>query len=51
MNILPGENYSVSDRQITPSLNFNGLLDVEVTVNDGERNSNVFPAKDLHHTH
>ena len=42
MTILPGDNYSVSDRQITPSLNFNGFLEVEVMVNDGERNSNVF---------
>ena len=42
MTILPGDNYSVSDRQITPSLNFNEFLEVDVMVNDGERNSNVF---------
>ena len=42
MTILPGEKYSVSDRQITPALNFNEFLDVAVMVNDGERNSNIF---------
>ncbi|HYI77986.1 MAG TPA: gliding motility-associated C-terminal domain-containing protein, partial [Chryseolinea sp.] len=42
MNILPGDNYSATNRQITPALNFNGFLDVGVMVNDGERNSNSF---------
>jgi gliding motility-associated-like protein len=42
MNIQPGKNYSVDDRVITPSLNFNDFLEVGVTVNDGEKTSDVF---------
>jgi gliding motility-associated-like protein len=42
MNIQPGDNYSVNNREITPSLNFNGFLAVGVTVHDGEITSDVF---------
>ena len=45
MQIQPGQNYSVDDRVITPSLNFNDFLDVGVTVNDGEKTSEIFPLR------
>jgi gliding motility-associated-like protein len=45
MNIQPGLNYTVDDRLISPALNFNGFLDVGVTVNDGEKTSEVFPLR------
>ncbi len=45
MTILPGENYSVDNLVITPSLNYFGFLDVAVTVNDGEKTSDIFPLR------
>jgi len=42
MTILPGDNYSVDNLEITPSLNYFGFLDVGVTVNDGELTSDIF---------
>jgi gliding motility-associated-like protein len=42
MNIQPGKDYSVNNRLITPALNYNGFLRVEVTVNDGGRTSKPF---------
>lgn len=42
MTISSGENYSVNDRVITPSANFNGTLTVPVKVNDGTNDSNTF---------
>lgn len=37
-----GSNYTVSGLQITPSLNFNGVLTVPVTVSDGALSSTSF---------
>ncbi|MEX1241822.1 MAG: tandem-95 repeat protein [Cyclobacteriaceae bacterium] len=37
-----GSNYSRSGNTITPAANFNGTLQVPVTVNDGSSNSNTF---------
>ncbi len=42
MNISPGADYSVTGNTITPGPNFNGLLTVGVTVNDGESSSPIF---------
>jgi gliding motility-associated-like protein len=43
MKINSGENYSVNGMTVTPAENFNGHLVVPVTVNDGQKESNVFP--------
>lgn len=40
--VLPGTNYTVSGNTITPNLNFNGTLSVNVRVNDGTNDSNIF---------
>jgi gliding motility-associated-like protein len=45
MEILPGDNYTFNGRTITPVRDFNGDLFVNVTVNDGNDDSNVFPLK------
>lgn len=40
--VSPGANYTVSGNTITPSADFNGTLSVNVQVNDGSANSNIF---------
>lgn len=47
MNIANGDNYTVVGRTITPALNFNGILEVSVTVSDGEFPSEPFEVKIL----
>lgn len=42
LKLSAGSNYSVSGNQITPQLNFNGVLNVPVTVNDGKFDSQPF---------
>ncbi|VXD10547.1 T9SS type A sorting domain-containing protein [Marinoscillum sp. 108] len=42
LNIIIGENYTVSGNEILPNLDFNGILSVPITVNDGEDNSEIF---------
>ncbi len=42
LTIGAGTNYSVSGNTITPSQDFNGTLNVPVTVNDGNTTSNAF---------
>lgn len=42
MTLTDGDNYSVSDRTITPDANYNGSLTVPVKVNDGGNDSNTF---------
>ncbi|GAB3337031.1 hypothetical protein GCM10027429_21040 [Marivirga atlantica] len=39
LNVLPGENYSISQNTITPATDYTGLLTVPIVVNDGEENS------------
>jgi gliding motility-associated-like protein len=43
LTVAPGTNYTAVGSVITPALNFNGVLSVNVTVNDGSTNSAVFP--------
>ncbi|MFH1276611.1 MAG: Ig-like domain-containing protein, partial [Candidatus Woesearchaeota archaeon] len=45
LTVLSGSNYVVSGTTITPAHNFNGLLTVNVRVNDGTTNSNTFPLR------
>jgi predicted nucleotidyltransferase len=35
LTVLEGENYSVTNNEITPEINFNGILSIPVQVNDG----------------
>jgi large repetitive protein len=42
LNVLTGENYTVSNNTVTPSAEFSGTLSVPVTVNDGEATSVPF---------
>ena len=42
MKLYPGSNYTIDGNVVTPALNFNGTLVVQVTVNDGEDDSNKF---------
>lgn len=42
MTLYPGLNYTVEGDVVTPALNFTGLLTVDVTVNDGEDDSNKY---------
>jgi gliding motility-associated-like protein len=44
LTVLAGTNYTAApDNTITPAANFSGTLAVNVRVNDGTANSNVFP--------
>ncbi|MBL7856238.1 MAG: tandem-95 repeat protein [Cyclobacteriaceae bacterium] len=43
LTILAGTNYTFSGTIITPSLNFNGVLSVNVRVSDGSLSSPTFP--------
>lgn len=45
LNIYAGTNYTFSGSTVTPATNFIGTLSVNVTVNDGNSNSAVFPVK------
>ena len=42
LSVGEGSNYTVSGATITPVENFNGILTVPVTANDGTSNSNTF---------
>lgn len=42
LKVLPGANYLSSGNTITPSANFNGILTVNVSVNDGTTDSAPF---------
>ena len=42
LKVNPGSNYKVSGSTITPNQDFTGTLDVDVRVNDGIDDSNVF---------
>jgi gliding motility-associated-like protein len=42
MFIYPGSEYTVSGHIVTPALNFTGVLKVQVSVHDGEDESNIF---------
>ncbi len=42
LTVLPGTNYTFSGNTITPALNFNGALTVNVKVNDGSADSPSF---------
>lgn len=42
LTLQAGSNYSVQDNTLTPNSNFNGQLNVNLTVSDGSLNSNVF---------
>ncbi len=42
LSVLAGDNYSVNLQVVQPDANFNGTLVVNVIVNDGENDSNVF---------
>src|SRR5687768_1425910 len=42
LTVHPGDNYTVINQTVTPNTNFNGVLKVKVTVNDGENDSNPF---------
>ncbi len=42
LTVFNGANYSLSGHTITPVAGFTGTLSVNVSVNDGELNSNVF---------
>lgn len=40
--VLPGANYSVSGNTVTPAAGFSGIITIQVKVNDGREDSNVF---------
>jgi gliding motility-associated-like protein len=40
--VSPGTNYTLSENTVVPSLNYSGPLTVQVQVNDGSLNSNIF---------
>ena len=42
MKIYPGQNYSFDGHAVTPATNFNGSLKVQVTVHDGQDESNKY---------
>lgn len=42
LTVLPGANYSANGNTITPSSNFFGILRVNLQVNDGINDSNIF---------
>lgn len=42
INVLAGDNYSVTNGSITPKANFNGNLTVQIRVSDGELESALF---------
>jgi gliding motility-associated-like protein len=45
LSVSEGSNYSVSGTTVTPAENFNGILNISVTVNDGVNNSEPFTAQ------
>jgi gliding motility-associated-like protein len=42
LTVSEGENYTVSGAVVTPALNFNGVLSIEVTVSDGQTDSRPY---------
>ena len=45
LTVYSGSNYTVDGTTVTPTANFSGDLQVQVSVNDGERESNKFKLK------
>lgn len=45
LTVYPGENYTVSGSTVTPNANFNGILTVPVSVNDGKHESDKYNFK------
>ncbi|MTI30859.1 T9SS type A sorting domain-containing protein, partial [Xanthovirga aplysinae] len=45
LTVFDGENYSVTNNEITPNTGFIGILNVPVSVNDGTDNSVQFTVK------
>jgi gliding motility-associated-like protein len=45
LKLFPGSNYSVVNATVTPSNDFSGVLTVQVQVNDGKFDSNIFDLK------
>ncbi|HKZ38438.1 MAG TPA: hypothetical protein VJ184_12350, partial [Chryseolinea sp.] len=45
LKVSPGNNYTLVDATVTPGDNFVGILTVQVQVNDGKFDSNVFNLK------
>ncbi len=45
LSIHPGDHYSFQGRAVTPTRNWYGLISVNITVNDGEEESDPFPLK------
>ena len=45
LSVHPGDYYSFQGRAVTPTPNWNGLISVNITVNDGEEESDPFPLK------
>lgn len=43
LTVGTGSNYNLEGTTVSPNENFNGQLSVDVSVNDGENDSNVFP--------
>ncbi|MTI29761.1 hypothetical protein E1171_02960, partial [Cytophagales bacterium RKSG123] len=42
LTVLDGENYSVTNNEITPALDFSGILNIPISVNDGMAESEIF---------
>jgi len=42
LNVFPGDNYTLVNATVTPENNFVGILTVQVQVNDGKFDSNIF---------
>lgn len=42
LTVKEGENYSVSNNQITPNIDFNGTIIVPIIINDGQEDSPIF---------
>ena len=45
LEVFPGNNYTVVNTTVTPNHNFAGTLTVQVMVNDGKFDSNIFDLK------
>lgn len=43
VHVVAGDNYTFNGATYTPSANYSGFLSVNVRVNDGELDSNIFP--------
>ena len=45
LDVFPGNNYTVTGTTVTPEIDFKGILTVQVRVNDGKFDSNIFDLK------